>query len=95
MAISLDDIQFLTMLIGHNQAGAALAQDYLDNSSPAHRQARIVDLAHSMIDSGQKTADQARTWLTQAGIDLPDTDDEDDDGADENGEDDDMDDPDT
>ena len=72
MAISLDDIHFLTMLIGHGQETANLARDYLDHSSPAQRQARIVDLANSLITGGQQQADQARAWLTQAGIELPD-----------------------
>jgi uncharacterized protein (DUF305 family) len=87
VAISLDDIHFLTMLIGHNEAGAELAQDYLDNSSPAQRQARIVDLARSLVDGGQQQADQARAWLTQAGIELPEDDEEsdEDDEADDGG----------
>jgi hypothetical protein len=76
VAISLDDIHFLTMLIGHNEAGANLAREYLDTSSPAQRQARIVDLANSLITGGQQQADQARAWLTQAGIELPENDEE-------------------
>ncbi len=88
MAISLDDIHFLTMLIGHHQAGAELAQDYLDNSSPAQRQARIVDLANSLITGGQQQADQARAWLTQAGIELPDDSTDDSDGEGDDSEDD-------
>lgn len=86
MAISLDDIHFLTMLIGHGQETANLARDYLDHSSPAQRQARIVDLANSLITGGQQQADQARAWLTQAGIELPDGSSDSEDGGDESGD---------
>lgn len=76
MAISLDDIHFLTMLIGHGEQTAALAREYLDTSSPAQRQARIADLANTLADSGQQQAEQARAWLNQAGIQLPEDDEE-------------------
>lgn len=76
MAISLDDIHFLTMLIGHGEQTAAMAREYLDTSSPAQRQARIADLANTLADTGQQQADQARAWLQQAGIQLPEDDEE-------------------
>lgn len=76
MAISLDDIHFLTMLIGHGEQTAAMAREYLDTSSPAQRQARIADLATSLADTGQQQAEQARAWLQQAGIQLPEDDEE-------------------
>ncbi len=87
MAISLDDIHFLTMLIGHGEQTANLARDYLDHSSPAQRQARIADLATTLADTGQQQAEQARAWLTQAGITLPEDDEEpgEDDEADDDG----------
>ncbi|MDQ0809828.1 uncharacterized protein (DUF305 family) [Streptomyces sp. B3I7] len=83
MAISLDDIHFLTMLIGHGEQTANLAREYLDTSSPAQRQARIVDLANSLATGGQQQADQARAWLTQAGIELPDDSSDSEDGGEE------------
>jgi uncharacterized protein (DUF305 family) len=76
VAISLDDIHFLTMLIGHGEQTAALAREYLDTSSPAQRQARIADLANTLADTGQQQAEQARAWLNQAGITVPEDDEE-------------------
>lgn len=77
MAISLDDIQFLTLMIEHSDAGVQLAQGYLDNSSPAQRQSRIADYARSVVDGQGQAATDMRSWLTQAGIELPADDDSD------------------
>nr|WP_275419259.1 DUF305 domain-containing protein [Streptomyces sp. SID8499] len=67
----MDDIQFLTVMIQHSDAGVALAQGYLDNSSPAQRQSRIADYARSVIDGQGQASSDMRSWLTQAGIELP------------------------
>ncbi|MFF8589955.1 DUF305 domain-containing protein [Streptomyces sp. NPDC015220] len=71
MAISMDDVQFLDLMIQHSDAGVRIAQGYLDNSSPAQRQSRIADLARSVVDTQGQAATDMRSWLTQAGIELP------------------------
>ncbi|MFF9309910.1 DUF305 domain-containing protein [Streptomyces sp. NPDC014748] len=85
MAISLDDIQFLTVMIEHSDAGVQLAQGYLDSSSPAQRQSRIADYARSVVGTQGQAASDMRSWLTQAGIELPADDAEDDDAPDDDG----------
>ncbi|MFF4791841.1 DUF305 domain-containing protein [Streptomyces sp. NPDC001276] len=80
MAISLDDIQFLDLMIQHSEAGVQLAQGYLDTSSPAQRQSRIADLARNVVESQGQAAADMRSWLQQAGIELPTDDEPNDDG---------------
>ncbi|MET9909694.1 DUF305 domain-containing protein [Streptomyces sp. NPDC006476] len=76
MAISLDDIQFLDLMIQHSEAGVAIAQGYLDNSSPAQRQSRIADLARNVVQAQGQAATDMRNWLQQAGVELPTEDDQ-------------------
>lgn len=71
MAISLDDIQFLTVMIDHSEDAVQLAQDYLDSSSPAQRQSRIADYARTVVQTQGQAAADMRSWLQQAGIELP------------------------
>ncbi|MEV7975437.1 DUF305 domain-containing protein [Streptomyces sp. NPDC086519] len=70
VAISLDDIQFLDLMIQHSEAGVAIAQGYLDNSSPAQRQSRIADLARGVVQTQGQAATDMRNWLQQAGIEI-------------------------
>lgn len=57
------DIKFLRNMIEHHTAALKMAKDYLDNTQPATRQARVADLARNIIKAQTAEIAMMQQWL--------------------------------
>jgi len=64
--MSSADQTFLRNMIKHHQAALDMSQRYLDNTSPAMRQARLADLARGIITAQTAEIAKMQRWLKQA-----------------------------
>lgn len=61
------DATFLQDMIAHHQDALEMSQTYLDSTNPAIRQARVADLARTIIKAQTTEIAMMRGWLSAAG----------------------------
>lgn len=61
------DVEFIRAMIAHHQAAIEMANEYLADTSPRTRQARVADWARQIATGQTAEIKMVRGWLRAAG----------------------------
>lgn len=61
------DVEFLRAMIAHHGSALVMAKEYLADTSPRARQARVADLARNIIKAQTDEIAMMKSWLRSAG----------------------------